>query len=71
MYKKTLKTFFTLGAICLLISPFIIGYGIFVLLAPVGFWQMAIWFLISLIVCGFIGFFAWLSGLAILYGMWG
>jgi hypothetical protein len=53
-------------ALFLLASPFLLGYGLFLLLNPVTFWQTTAWFIICLIVCGIEGFIAWIIGFAIL-----
>jgi hypothetical protein len=61
-----MKIFNVLLAMLLFASPFLIGWGIFVLLAPAGFYQVTLTFLICLFICGIEGFFAWLVGFALL-----
>jgi len=47
------------------LSPFLIGYGIYKLLKPVGFWQITIWFVIAFLICLFEGLFAYTIGIAL------
>ena len=54
-----------LGGI-LLASPLIIGFGLWNLLGPVGFWQRLGALVLVLVVCSIEGFFAWLVGLLLL-----
>jgi len=44
------------------ISPFLIAYGIYLILNPVGFYQTCIWFVLAFLVCFFEGIFAWIVG---------
>jgi len=50
----------------LLVSPVLVGFGLWNLLGPVGFWQRLGALVLVLVVCSIEGFFAWLAGLAIL-----
>jgi len=50
----------------LLTTPFLIGWGIFSLLAPSSFWQIFATLIFALLVCIPEGFFAWIIGLIIL-----
>jgi len=54
-----------LGGI-LLVSPALIGLGLWNLLGPVGFWQRLGALVLVLVVCSIEGFFAWLVGLLLL-----
>ena len=54
-----------LGGI-LLVSPVLVGFGLWILLGPVGFWQRLGTLIIVLVVCSIEGFFAWLVGLLLL-----
>lgn len=50
----------------LIATPFLIGYAIFSLLSPSGFWEGFATFILVLIVCIPEGFIAWCIGLIIL-----
>lgn len=50
----------------MLATPFLIGWGIFSLLSPCGFWQSIVTLILVLIVCIPEGIFAWCIGLIIL-----
>ena len=50
----------------LLVSPLIIGFGLWSLLGPVEFWQRLGALVLVLVVCSIEGFFAWLVGLLLL-----
>ena len=50
----------------LLTTPFLIGWAIFILLAPSSFWQIFATLIFTLLVCIPEGFFAWIIGLIIL-----
>jgi len=47
------------------LSPFLIGYGIYLMLNPVGFWQMTLWFIICLVVCVPEGLISWTIAVAL------
>jgi len=47
----------------LLATPFLIGWGIFSLLSPCGFWQSIVTLILVLIICIPEGIFAWAVGL--------
>jgi len=47
------------------LSPFLIGFGIWNLLNPIGFWQSIVTFLVTLLICFFEGIFAWVIGIAL------
>jgi len=47
----------------LLVTPFLIGWGIFSLLSPIGFWQILVTFILVLIICIPEGIIAWAIGL--------
>jgi len=53
-----------LGIGCFL-SPFLIGFGIWNLLNPIGYWQSLATFLVILIICFFEGILSWAIGLAL------
>jgi len=53
-------------AMILFASPFLMGYGIFSLLNPIGFWETLVCFIVSVILCFFEGLIAWVIGYAIL-----
>jgi len=48
-----------------LASPFLIGYGMYLLLNPIGFWQMAVWFALCLLVCVPEGIISWTIAVAL------
>jgi len=52
--------------VLLLVSPVLIGFGLWNLLGPIGFWQRLGALVLVLVVCSIEGFFAWLAGLTIL-----
>jgi len=52
-------------SILFFLSPFIMAYGLYLFLNPAGFWQLGLYLVISLIICIFEGFFAWIIGLAL------
>jgi len=50
----------------LLTTPFLIAWGLFILLAPVTFWQILATIVISLVICIPEGLLAWFIGLILL-----
>ena len=52
----------TILGIIFILSPFLIGWGLYEFLQPDGFWQMLISFIVIAIFCFIEGFFAWIFG---------
>lgn len=63
MLLKLLKLLVFYIAIFLFLTPFLIGYGLYLLLAPATFWQTCIWLFLSIIIGSIEGICAWILGI--------
>ena len=59
-----------LVGLILLLIPFLVGWGIFALLNPIGFYQMLFTFLACILICVPLGLFTWIIGLALIFEDW-